>query len=191
MLGVKPGQADSLLGSFSPNHFACLDLPSEAKISSAQEGHLTRWLCLQGRCSQTPRQSPLATRATGCPSLKPSWPAPRPHATPRPGVMVPYLPLPRCPRGQCPGRGSAAPRCGRHGSPSPSRAHTPSRLRWRSQHFSPASTGAELPAAGLLMLAGYLSTRCKDRSTQTPALALVSICTVDGASAVSSLAALK
>lgn len=73
----------------------------------------------------------------------PPRPVPPPHLTPCPGVTAPYLPPPRCPQGRCRGRGSAAPRCGQHGSPSPSRARTPSRPRWHSQHFSPASRGEQ------------------------------------------------
>lgn len=61
-----------------------------------------------------------------------------------PSHPMPYLPPPRCPQGRCRGHESAAPRCGRHGSPSPFRARTPSGPRWHSQHSSPAGGGAEL-----------------------------------------------
>lgn len=114
---------------------------------------------------------PSCHKDHGVPVTKTPQPAPPPHPTPCPGVMASYLPPPRCPRGQCPGHGSAAPRCGRRGSPSPSRARTPSRLRWHSRRFSPANKrGAELPAVGLLRPAGSFLTCCKVRSTQNPSL---------------------
>lgn len=61
-----------------------------------------------------------------------------------PSPPMPYLPPPRCPQGRCHERESAAPHCGRHGSPSPFQAHTPSGPRWRSRHSSPMGGGAEL-----------------------------------------------
>lgn len=156
-------------------------------MSQVCKTEVTQWLCLEG---DIPGCHLPTTRTTGRPSLKPLGQQHLP--TPCHGVVPPYLPPPRCPQGQCLGRGSAAPHCGRRGSPSPSRARTPSRLRWRSRHFSPASRGkAELLVLGLLVPVGSFPTHYKDGSAQTPALTLVSISAVDGASAASSSAAPK
>ena len=59
-----------------------------------------------------------------------------------------HLPLPRCLRGRCPGRGSAARPCGPSGSPCPSQAHTLSGPQWHSQHCVPAEAGRLSVPAG-------------------------------------------